>query len=65
MITVMGISEYIVAMTARLIRLKEAKSGTQMPSKMFMRDMLSIAIVEMHSTMELTYMQKISFMKIH
>lgn len=43
----------------------EAKSGTQMPSKMFMRDMLSIAIVEMHWTMELTYMQKISFMKIH
>lgn len=33
--------------------------------KMFMRDMLSIAIVKMHSTMELTYMQKISFMKIH
>lgn len=58
-----GISEYIVAMTARLIRLNVATSGTQMLTKILMRDMLSIGTREMRAV--LTCLQKISFMSMY
>ena len=42
---------YIVAMTARLIRLNVATSGTQMLTKILMRDMLSIGTREMRAVL--------------